>query len=397
MSPALIAITMAQSKSFFGIRKGSTKSLTFSQFNGKQVTKDRVWEIKNPRSSAQMVQRMIIGTTARAYSALKPIADHSFAGYSYGLDNMRYFLRENARLIRQNVAEPTQEFAYNDFKTLGAVPGAYLISTGNLSSPNLLTAIKKDSGSKYGTTINFGPARMAVDQDNIGVTWQPTEVSGKAISDSLGIPEGGYITVVFLAGVGAAEGVYSDLQLGWMRIHYNGDTTIAPYTSSESNNDEAVEVFNSFKIEWGGIAQANYGGVKLTQFPTGSSGLAYAASAYVAALNYNGKSRQIACYAIIASQKVNEKWQRSTERMQLVPDIIMPTFNQAVATYPTGPGFILNGDNGVLTKEEFAAELVPFVAEEQVAVPLAEAEPQQVAAVQEVVTKTTTTTRTRKA
>ena len=47
---------MAQSKGFFGLRKGSTKSLTFSTLDGKQITKDRVYDVKNPRTENQMRQ-----------------------------------------------------------------------------------------------------------------------------------------------------------------------------------------------------------------------------------------------------------------------------------------------------------------------------------------------------
>jgi outer membrane protein assembly factor BamA len=49
---------MAQSKSFFGLRRGSTKSLTFQVFEGKQVTKDRVYNVKNPQTDGQILQRM---------------------------------------------------------------------------------------------------------------------------------------------------------------------------------------------------------------------------------------------------------------------------------------------------------------------------------------------------
>ena len=48
---------MAKSKSFFGLRRGSTKSLTFQVLDGVQITKDRVSEVKNPRSVSQMKQR----------------------------------------------------------------------------------------------------------------------------------------------------------------------------------------------------------------------------------------------------------------------------------------------------------------------------------------------------
>ena len=48
---------MAKSKAFFGLRRGSTKSLTFTVLKGQQITKDRVTECKNPRTQAQMYQR----------------------------------------------------------------------------------------------------------------------------------------------------------------------------------------------------------------------------------------------------------------------------------------------------------------------------------------------------
>ena len=48
---------MAQSKSFFGLRTGSTKSLTFQVYRGQQITKDRVTRVSNPQSDAQMQQR----------------------------------------------------------------------------------------------------------------------------------------------------------------------------------------------------------------------------------------------------------------------------------------------------------------------------------------------------
>ena len=40
---------MATSKGFFGHRRGSTKSFTFSVLNGKQVTREKAEKVKNPR------------------------------------------------------------------------------------------------------------------------------------------------------------------------------------------------------------------------------------------------------------------------------------------------------------------------------------------------------------
>ena len=40
---------MAKSKSFFGLRKGSTKSHTYSTLDGQQITKDRVYDNRRRR------------------------------------------------------------------------------------------------------------------------------------------------------------------------------------------------------------------------------------------------------------------------------------------------------------------------------------------------------------
>lgn len=88
---------MAKSKSFFGLRSGSTKSLTFQVYRGQQITKDRVHRVSNPRTGAQMTQRALIPIVAAARSALKGLVDHSFEGVAYGEASLREFSKQNLR------------------------------------------------------------------------------------------------------------------------------------------------------------------------------------------------------------------------------------------------------------------------------------------------------------
>lgn len=88
---------MAKSKSFFGLRTGSTKSLTFQVYRGQQVTKDRVYRVANPRTDAQMTQRALIPIVAAARSALKGLVDHSFEGIPYGEASLKEFSALNLR------------------------------------------------------------------------------------------------------------------------------------------------------------------------------------------------------------------------------------------------------------------------------------------------------------
>ena len=86
---------MAKSKSFFGLRTGSTKSLTFQVYRGQQITKDRVTRVANPRTTLQMEQRSKLPIVAAARSALKGLVDHSWEGVPYGEQSLRTFSSKN--------------------------------------------------------------------------------------------------------------------------------------------------------------------------------------------------------------------------------------------------------------------------------------------------------------
>lgn len=95
---------MAKSKSFFGLRTGSTKSLTFQVYRGQQITKDRVYRVSNPRTEAQMTQRALIPIVAAARSALKGLVNHSFEGVQYGEASLKEFSALNLRAGALKVA-----------------------------------------------------------------------------------------------------------------------------------------------------------------------------------------------------------------------------------------------------------------------------------------------------
>lgn len=86
---------MAKSASFFTLRSGSTKSLTFQVYRGKQITKDRVSEVSNPQTTPQMYQRMKLAQVAAAAARLKGLVNHSFEGVEYGWRSIAEFRRLN--------------------------------------------------------------------------------------------------------------------------------------------------------------------------------------------------------------------------------------------------------------------------------------------------------------
>ena len=123
---------MAKSKSFFGLRTGSTKSLTFQVYRGQQITKDRVYRVSNPRTGAQMTQRALIPIVAAARSALKGLVDHSFEGVAYGEASLREFSKQNLRAGALSVTS----YSPNGVSNPGFAD--LIVSNGSINVPYIL-------------------------------------------------------------------------------------------------------------------------------------------------------------------------------------------------------------------------------------------------------------------
>lgn len=159
---------MAKSKSFFGLRRGSTKSHTFSVLDGQQITKERVTSVKNPKTAGQSAQRMKLAPAQQFYGALSDVLDHSFQGVQYGEKSRQRFM---SMAMKQNGGP----YVIKDYKQL--VPGSYTVSTGNLS-PVLLSEYTDNDSVKTSLRTGFSPQEFdeasraefvqAIIQNNLG-------------------------------------------------------------------------------------------------------------------------------------------------------------------------------------------------------------------------------------
>ena len=129
---------MAKSKSFFGLRTGSTKSLTFQTYRGQQITKDRVTSVSNPQSVAQMDQRLLLPMVANARTRLSGLIDHSFEGVPYGYQSLQKFssmnLQKGALMVTSYVPKGLSDPGLANF----------IIADGSLSSPLKAPAVVND-------------------------------------------------------------------------------------------------------------------------------------------------------------------------------------------------------------------------------------------------------------
>ena len=133
---------MAKSKSFFGLRSGSTKSLTFQVYRGEQITKDRVYRVSNPRTEAQMTQRALIPIVAAARSALKGLVDHSFEGVPYGEASLKEFSKQNLRAGALSVTS----YSPNGVSNPGFAD--LIVASGSIDGSFTLTD-SSEKGNKY--------------------------------------------------------------------------------------------------------------------------------------------------------------------------------------------------------------------------------------------------------
>lgn len=295
---------MAQSKSFFGLRKGSTKSLTFSVLNGKQVTKDRVVGGKNPRSQAQMIQRMCMATASAGYAAMKQIVDHSFEGYAYGADNMSRFISLNTKAIKADYNGDQDAFGYNPYGDRQLRQGAYIMSQGSASpiSDRLLTT----STGTGGTAINS----LLPKPGEGGV------FSADYIMEQFGVNVGDMATFVMIAAKNASpENVFVFVRFKFLKAGTVAITTenLQEYIKIESNwalgeitvnNDSFMIMIPSLKLD--------------------------------NAINPNT--------GIIHSVKSTNCWLRSNVTLNYTGADEYPySAEEALATYPVGETYILNG------------------------------------------------------
>lgn len=291
---------MAQSKGFFGLRKGSTKSLTFSVLDGKQITKDRVYDVKNPRTESQMRQRMLMTTIGAAFKTLKSIADHSFEGYSSGMQCMRQFNSRNLNRFKQ-AAAAKGSVAFNKYKDGDINPLPFILASGSLPGFSF----------KFDATSNL---------EIVGEKEGADFTTAEGIYAALGVQRNDLITFCTVIGEGTTlNGVYSYKaeRFNIVRLYCDKSGAVSKpadaFTISTNNDQASVSMStaaNAITIKTG---EADFG-------------------------------------AVIQSRKNDSGWLRS-DAVMIVNDTVIAdvkTANQ-LATYPVGSELILN--NGPMANQ----------------------------------------------
>lgn len=310
---------MAKSKSFFGLRRGSTKSHTYQVYRGDQITKDRVYDVANPQSSAQMLQRLTLPLVANMASQLKQIVNHSFEGVKYGEDSVRVFrqinMRSGALSIATYVPKGMMNAGVADFTiSRGTLPNAGQFGNGILT--------EGDAGKK---TMYI---EAAMDEDAINTAADGNAVTYAELTQVSGIlQENNYDQLTFVIAYGGNDYQWKDAA---------GEDKLEPYNRYvvsrlvfdedrfAENKDWKWKVDGTNYILHNGYVALNFGNVKETIAAGAKVGVSLDSE------NYDGKTVLMAC--VITSDLQGDTWKRSTAVMQEVNPTAV-SYDDVIYTY----------------------------------------------------------------
>lgn len=293
---------------------GNTVAYVIKDGKTKETQAFRVYQpsVKNPRSAGQMLQRMKIATVAKAYTVGKSILDHSWEGESEGKASFDLF----RRLALRSLNAAPAAFGYVDYQSVLSQAGPYQVSQGSLP------------------TFGLQPDAVSIVSVSLATTNAPTgsdvTTTAQELADALGIPVGGYITVVAWLHDDADQGRFN---WTWLRMYYPSDGSIVVDSAQAIKDAFAVRVYKT-------------GANGLDVAPDGTS---------VLPIVLNGGETVIDAACVIRSTSADRR--RSTEYMAVRAGADLRSLNAALATYPQGEALILNGGNdGVSTATELPTE-----------------------------------------
>ena len=180
--------------------KGKLAGATVYQQNGETVMREVVTPA-NPKTNAQLLQRIIMHTVMSSYAKMKDITDHSFEGIKKGSDSMAFYIKQNVALCRDKVAQmqaagtdPYQMTAFLPLGMRGFVSNQYQVAMGSLPS----IAVNFETGVNFATPYISGFAAN---------TYQD-------VIDTLGLQRGDQLTFCLIKNIPNAT------QLGAQEFHY---------------------------------------------------------------------------------------------------------------------------------------------------------------------------------
>lgn len=215
--------TMAQGNMLLGMARGSVGDVTFARSARKQVSRARNRKPNNPRTLAQIRQRILLKTAALAYSVFaKDFADQTFEGATDARENQQRFIKLNIKMLRDNISATDSLYASKD--SVAPPLNKYILADGVLNG----------GGIRYGQ----GGIFMLDDGSLEPPIPQIATFTYADCANMLGVPVGSQIT--FLSCNGSSDNGWLITEVKRARLVLapaDGDVTKVMFASATSLND----------------------------------------------------------------------------------------------------------------------------------------------------------------
>lgn len=235
----------------------------------------------NPKTDAQLMQRIVMHTIAASYGVMKEICDHSFEGMKAGRETMSYFMKQNIQRCREAIntqlGEGLDLYEIYDFLKLGVkgyVNNQYQLSMGSLPQVDASMFSRPQGGNRV---------------QSVGLVQGINENTYAAVINALGLKRGDQLTFIGIKTTGARS---ADFNFARVILDPTDPTTHEPLPLSTAflaeNRVNAPSVRNEGNFRF----DIDANGLQFTPF--GLSSLV-----------------GISASAVIVSRKVGDTWNRS--------------------------------------------------------------------------------------
>lgn len=281
---------MAKGNLILGTSRGKLGDIVTYRSMGQQMSRVRVRNVKNPKTLAQMLQRIVLSSASKTVAMLDPIINHSFQSVAYGAESRRYAQKQFMKVLRQQAVEAynsevgNKEVGIVPLSAVGASVAAFPISQGSLLPVEY--SMQKANDNQAALLINAAFAGDATLGDFL---------------NAIGADINTQLTFVFLraqvVGETAVGGnFYAGLPI-FARINFkqDADLTAAAFTPLEEGSDYAR--INAALVD----AERSTNSEQLCFFPDATT------------VHYGSPTDSVCAGAIIKSKYDGSKWLRSTQ------------------------------------------------------------------------------------
>lgn len=185
-------------------KKGSSVFYYLKNSNNaqKQGIRERVYEVHNPQTVAQIDQRMKLRPLSNLYNVIAPLARRAWQGVDYGGKGRQRFMKEN---LGDNTEVP-----FLNYGETRPIPGSYMISNGSIPQ---VTMDVYDVLSAY-TSLQLTPGQVT--------TWG---AASQQLIDNNGLQEGDQITFVWCHVNSQVDIVNSNYFWGYASVYVDTSST----------------------------------------------------------------------------------------------------------------------------------------------------------------------------